>query len=117
LFGFVPVTCHAPQTSRDGNNGARPTSKQEGNANILFRLGLAGSAEDDRALLIVFDEAGDVGRLKGEAEEGEEDAAVMTISFILLFAPSMSLRLAMLVSSRGLLIMTPCQFPAMWSDI
>lgn len=111
------MTCHAPQTSRDGNNGARPTSKQEGNANILLRLGLAGSAEDDRVLLIACDEAGDIGRLKGEAEEGEEDTAVMTVVFILLFVSSMSLRLAMLVSSRGLLIMTPCRFSAMWSDI
>lgn len=44
-------------------------------------------------MLIVCDEAGEIGRLQGEVEEdGDENAALMlTTSFILLFAASTSL--------------------------
>lgn len=51
--------------------------------NIPFRLGLAGSAEGDRVMFVVCNEAGEVGRLKEEVEEKEEEDAVAMLTIVI----------------------------------
>jgi hypothetical protein len=68
LLCFVPVDYNAPEIH--GMRTINKTNKYiKGKSNVPFRLGLADSADDDRIMLIMYDEAGDGLKVGGRRDQ------------------------------------------------